>query len=100
MKQTALTFGVLAFVWLALSGQYGSLFLALGAASCVLVIVMASRLGLERQNGLFLQTHTIGFVSYVGWLLVEIVKANLDVARRILSRGPDIECGVLHQGWL
>lgn len=91
MKQTALTFCVLVLVWLALSGHYNALLLSLGAASCVLVTLLAVRLGLERDTGLFLRMQTFGFVRYIGWLIVEIIKANLDVSRRILSRGPDID---------
>lgn len=91
MKQTALTFGALVVVWLGLSGHYNGLLLSLGAMSCVLVTLLAVRLGLERDGGAFVHMRTFALTRYMAWLLVEIAKANIDVTRRILSRGPDID---------
>ena len=91
MKQTGLTLVILVLVWLALSGHYNGLLLSLGAVSCLLVTYMAWKLGLEREGGAFLRMRTLPLVSYMCWLIVEIVKANLDVTKRILSRGPEID---------
>ena len=91
MKQTALTFGALAVVWLGLSGHYNGLLLSLGAVSCVLVTYMSVRLGLERDGGVFVHMSTLALIRYMAWLLVQIVKANIDVTRRILSAGPNID---------
>lgn len=75
---------VLFIVWLLLSGHYTPFILTLGVASCVLVVAITVRMDVIDQEG-----HPIHLtwraLIYWPWLLVEIVKANIDVARRILS---------------
>lgn len=74
---------VLAAVWLLLSGHYEPLILAFGAGSVALVVLIARRKGLTDQEG-----HPIGMLlgglRYWPWLLVEIAKSNIAVARCIL----------------
>ena len=52
---------------------------------------MAVRLGLERDGGVFVHMRTLSLIRYMAWLVVEIVKANIDVTLRILSAGPNID---------
>jgi len=33
---------------------------------------------------------TFGVFTYIPWLIIEIVKANIDVAKRVFSAGPNI----------
>jgi multicomponent Na+:H+ antiporter subunit E len=79
-----LSLGFALFVlWLALSGLLDPFLLALGVASCVLVAAIAWRMDVVDHEG-----HPIRLswraVFYWPWLLKEILKSNLDVARVIL----------------
>jgi multicomponent Na+:H+ antiporter subunit E len=71
--------------WLLWSGHYSPLLLYLGAVSCGLVLLLATRTG-------FFDVDVYAFhlgprlPGYWAWLLKEIVKANLTVARIVLSR--------------
>ena len=76
---------VLFVVWLLLSGQVGDrLLLGLGLVSATTVVFIAWRMDVVDQEG-----HPIHMtwraVLYFPWLLKEIVKANIDVARVILD---------------
>ena len=74
-------------VWLLLSGQYtfdSTLILALGLASCVVIVALALRMKIVDTEG-----HPIHLLSrgllYTPWLLWAIVKSNIDITRLILS---------------
>ena len=75
---------LLAAAWLLWSGLYKPLLLGLGALSCVLVVYLAIRMRLTdaRFFALGLIPRMFGFW---GWLLKEIVKSNIEVARVILD---------------
>ena len=74
----------LALIWLGLSGFFQPLLLGLGLISCVGVVWIAHRMDVIDHEG-----HPIhlGFriLGYWVWLIREIVKSNIDVARRILN---------------
>ena len=74
----------LAAVWLLLSGHYGALQLAFGALSCTAAVALAHRLGLMDDERLA-PASWLRLPGYALWLLREIVKANVDVGRRILD---------------
>jgi len=75
---------VLAIAWLLWSGLYAPLLLGLGALSCVLSLYLAHRIGFF--DDLF-SLHVIPRLPrYWVWLLLEIGKSSLDVARIILHR--------------
>jgi len=75
---------VLAGVWIGWSGHFEPLLLSLGAASVLVVVLVVARAGLLDAESVPL--HLLPrLVSYVPWLLWEIFKANLDVARRIVD---------------
>lgn len=84
MAHSVVLFAALAAVWLLLSGHYNPLMLAFGALSCAFVLFLARRLGLVDREGMPLHVaqHLPG---YWLWLLGEVVKANIDVARRIVD---------------
>jgi len=71
-------------VWLLLSGHYTPLLLTLGLLSTLLVVFIAARAELIDQE---MQVVLIkpGVLLYWFWLAGEIVKANIDVCRRILD---------------
>lgn len=69
-------------LWLLLSGHYTGLILSFGAASCILVCVLANRLGVLEPDG-----RSFAFlgrlVVYAPWLVKEIVLSNIEVAKLI-----------------
>ena len=81
----AIALGVtLSATWLAWSGHFTGLLLLLGALSVLLVLYLALRMRLVDREGVPLEL-ALRLALYIPWLLWEIVKANLDVTRRILS---------------
>ena len=74
----------LAAFWFALSGETAPLFLMLGALSVLLTLWLVARLKIiDRDASPYHRAPNM--LVYGGWLLVEIVKANLAVIRRILG---------------
>lgn len=82
MRTIGLTLVLLA-VWLLFSGIYTPLTIGFGIASSILVVLIARRMDVIDHEGLPVQ---LGFqiVLYWVWLIVEIVKANIDVAKCVL----------------
>jgi multicomponent Na+:H+ antiporter subunit E len=76
---------ILALIWLLLSGHWTHpVLLPLGAASVALVVYLARRTRVSDREGLPL--HLLGRAArYWRWLLVQMVKANLTVARHVLA---------------
>jgi multicomponent Na+:H+ antiporter subunit E len=79
---------VLSGVWLAWSGHTEPLILALGAGSLLFVIWLSSHMKVIDSESVPLGLNHLRVLTYVPWLTVEILKANLDVARRIVRPGP------------
>jgi len=80
-----ISLGVVLFgTWLLLSGFFEPLLLGLGLASCIAIVLIARRMDVIDREG---QPLDLGWraLAYWLWLAGEIVKANLDVARRILD---------------
>lgn len=74
----------LSVFWLLLSGHYSPLLLSLGVASVVLVTGLQWRMDrIDNEPGSF--RLTIGLFGYGFWLLWCVIKANIDVVRRILD---------------
>jgi multicomponent Na+:H+ antiporter subunit E len=70
--------------WLLWSGLYKPLLLGLGAVSCLLVLYLSRRMDLTRAR-----VFTLGLLPRIlgfwGWLLKEIIKSNVEVARIVLD---------------
>jgi multicomponent Na+:H+ antiporter subunit E len=84
MWRPLVTFVLLFVVWLAWSGHTEPLLVALGVASAALATVLGWKLGVIDEEGYPYQL-ALGFLTFIPWLIWEIVKANLQVARLILS---------------
>ena len=81
----AISLGLVLFAtWLLLSGYFVPLILGFGVLSCVLVVLIARRMDLIDHEGHPIHLGIRGF-TYWFWLAWEIVKANLDVAKRIVD---------------
>ena len=82
---------VLSCLWLLLSGLYDNLLiLSLGLVSVVFVLYIAHRMDVIDHEG-----HPVHLgwraITYWPWLIWEIVKANIDVAKIIISPKMDIQ---------
>ena len=86
MKYTVSLSLVLYGTWLLWSGHYTPLLLSFGVLSCVVVVAIARRMRIVDQEGAPVEL-PLRVLSYLPWLLWEIVKSNVDVARRILTPG-------------
>lgn len=83
MRHLILGVALFAF-WLALSGHYTPFLISIGVGVCVLCVLVADRLGILDEEGT--PMHLIGGAfGYWGWLLIEIFKSGLNVARIVLS---------------
>ena len=83
LRRTLSLFVLLFLTWLLLSGIYTGLLLGFGVLSCLLVIAICRRMKIVDLEGH--PNHLIlGMMRYIPWLLWAIIKANIDVARRIL----------------
>jgi len=80
---------VLLLVWLLLSGHFTPMLIGLGVASCALVVFITTRMDVVDREGHPIHL-TWGALTYWPWLFVEILKANIDVMRRVLSPKLDI----------
>lgn len=75
---------VLFGLWLLLSGHLDALLLVLGALSCIFVGWLAQRMAIVDEES-YPFSLSLRLPVYWAWLLKEIVKSNLDVARRALG---------------
>ena len=77
--------GLLLFgVWLLWSGHYTPFLLELGAASCLLILLLLHRMNILDDEGQ--PIHLVWRLPfYLPYLFKEIVLANIDVAKRILN---------------
>ena len=85
-KSIFLTFIVLFAFWVLLSAHFDALHLGSGIISSAIVAYMSHDLMFTGGNNRL--TKAIRFVAYIPWLLYQIVIANIDVAKRILT--PDM----------
>ena len=76
--------GLLFGIWLLLSGIFTSFIISLGILSCAAVIWVTIRMDIVDHEGHPLHL-TWRALIYWGWLIVEIIKANIDVVKLVLS---------------
>jgi multicomponent Na+:H+ antiporter subunit E len=77
---------LLAALWLGVSGVYKPLLFILGAGSVALVVWLSLRMdvvGVEHNPAVY----SLRLPIYWSWLTWQIVLANINVARRVLSPG-------------
>ncbi len=84
MKSAISLFFLLAGVWLLNSGHYTPLMVGFGIASCLFVLFLSWRMKIVDEECVPVNLLP-RVVLYTPWLFVEVFKANVDVARRILS---------------
>ncbi len=81
----AVSLGLVLFAtWLLLSGYFEPLLLAFGVASCLAVVWIAHRMDVIDREGHPIHLGPRALVYWI-WLVAEIIKANIDVAKRIVD---------------
>jgi multicomponent Na+:H+ antiporter subunit E len=75
---------VLFAIWLLLSGHYDPQLIGFGMGSCALAVYIAMRMDIADHEGVPIDW-VFRFLLYLPWLLKEILVANCNVAKVILS---------------
>lgn len=91
----ALNLAVFLFVlWLLLSGHYTSVLLLCGVLSTLLVVLLSARSDLiDRQTQpILIRPSVLLYWMWLGW---QVIKSNIDVARRILDPRMPISPNIL-----
>jgi multicomponent Na+:H+ antiporter subunit E len=78
---------VLAVFWIVLSGHFEPLFLSLGAASVLLVCLIAHRAGVLDADGVTF-ARVLRLPPYLLWLVKEVLVSAVDVVRKVWSPRP------------
>jgi len=86
-----LTFIIMCGTWVLLSGKFDAFHLSLGVISCALVAYFSSDFLFSSPKPRGVLSQWVRFATYIPWLMVEIVKANLHVMKLVLHpRGMDM----------
>ena len=84
VKSAVSLFIILMSVWLLNSGHYTPMMIAFGVGSCLFVVFLSLRMGIVDDEAE--PVHLIPRATlYVPWLVKEIFKSNVDVARRVVN---------------
>ena len=83
VKKSIATFLVLAAMWQTWSGHTETLIRGFGLGSCLFVTWLVGRM--DASDGAAPGWLSLRVISYLPWLILEIIKSNLHVARIILS---------------
>lgn len=84
-RKHSIALGIVLFViWLLWSGHYTPMLVGFGIFSCLFVLFLSRRMNIADEEGAPFQLGVRPFI-YSGWLIKEIVLANIDVARLILN---------------
>lgn len=84
LRQIAVSFLGLFVIWILLSGYFKSNLIILGLLSCALVTILSVAYKVYSPNHHRLAIN-LRLPFYLPWLLLEIIKSNLHVARCILT---------------
>ena len=79
-----LAFAVWMLAWLLWSGLYTPLLVVLGVISCLLTAFLAYRMDFFDEH-FFQPRRLVRLLPFWGWLGIELVKSNIQVARIVLS---------------
>lgn len=84
MKRTLVTTALLAAVWILWSWHFEPLILGFGVVSVLLTVLVARRLKILDEETVPFELN-LRLIVFLPWLAWEIVKANVQVAKTILS---------------
>jgi len=72
-------------LWLLFSGMFKPMLLILGVLSVAIVVWIARRMNVLQHQGQAIYFRPLHIVRYWCWLIIEIMKSNWDVSKRILT---------------
>lgn len=81
-----LTFALMFLLWIIFSGMFEPLQLWLGAVSCVIVAAMSHTLIFPYPRLAYL-AFIFRFISYVPWLMLKVIQANIHLLKLIFHPG-------------
>ena len=90
MKTIIISLVSLSLLWELLSGYFKTNLIVLGVLSCLFVTLLSIKLKIYSRHHERIRFN-LRLPLYIPWLLKEIIKSNLHVARRILSNGGEIK---------
>ena len=95
MNRALWLWGILFAVWLLLSWHFVPLFVVFGFVTCTVAVWVSVRLGVVDRESV--PVHLLGrAVIYVPWLVWEVLKSNVRVARIILSPRIRVDPSIVH----
>ncbi len=95
MKHAPWLWAILFALWLVLSWHFTPLFLFFGVVTCSVAVFVAMRMAIV--DGESLPVHLVWrAATYVPWLVWEIFKSNVRVARIILSPRIRVDPSIVH----
>ena len=95
MNRVLWLWGILFAVWLLLSAKIELLFLGFGVVTCTLAVWVAARMGIVDRESVPVHLVWRG-AGYLPWLVWEILKSNVRVARIILSPRLRVDPSIVH----
>ena len=95
MRNTLALIVILSSTWLLFSGHTSPLLLSLGLISVAAIVACAARLELLDEEGVPVGLLP-GLMRYGPWLVIQIIRSNLDVAKRIVNPKLPIHPTVIH----
>ena len=95
MNRVLWLWGILFALWLLLSNHFDTLFLFFGVVTCGVAVFVAARMGIVDRESVPVHLVLRG-VLYVPWLVWEIFKSNVRVARIILSPRLRVDPSIVH----
>ena len=72
-------------IWIAFSGHFDFLLLSFGVISVLIVLYTLRRMRIIDETSVKFRINTFKLVTYCFWLIGEILKSNITVAKTILS---------------
>ncbi|MCL0081985.1 Na+/H+ antiporter subunit E [Dehalococcoidia bacterium] len=91
-----LTFILLFGFWLLLSGRMDIMHLGLGLVCSLLVALFSHNLLVKEPEGILRPLVIFSkFIPFLGWLVLQIIIANIDVARRVIDPKMPILPGII-----
>ncbi len=95
MNRVAVLWGILFGVWLLLSDHYEPLFLVFGVVTCSVAVFVSARMGIVDRESV--PVHLLwGALGYIPWLVWEVFKSNVRVARIILAPRLRVDPSIVH----
>ena len=95
MNRVLWLWGILFALWLPLSDHFEPLFIGFGLATCSIAVFVAARMGIVDRESVPVHLAWRGAL-YFPWLVWEIFKSNVRVARIILSPRIRVDPSIVH----